>query len=130
MSENGKLNENLNKDLNDNTVSSFLHPEVFNKLNDDLKSKVIETYSANQKDINDKKNGKMALLLGSNSKNIPLYIACVICFLLIGVGVIFQFISGENRDSTIMEFWQLIFPIITSILGYIFGKGVDNSNNV
>ena len=129
MSENGKLNENLNKDFNDNTISSFLHPEVFNKLNDDLKSKVIETYSANQKHINDKKTGKMASLLGSNSKNIPLYIAFVICILLIIIGVIFQFIPEKNRDSTVIEFWELILPIITSILGYIFGKGVDNSNN-
>ena len=129
MSENGKLNENLDKDFNDNTVGSFLHPEVFNKLNDDLKSKVIETYSANQKDINNKKRGKLASLLGSNSKNIPLYIAFVICILLIIIGVQFQFIPEEKRDDTVIEFWKLIFPIITSILGFIFGKSVDNSNN-
>ena len=66
--------------------------------------------------------GKLSKLLGSNTNNISLYISFTLCFLLIIVGIIYFWIPKNEREKNILEFWNLIIPIITATLGYIFGR--------
>jgi len=42
--------------------------------------------------------------------------------LLIIVGIIYFWIPKNEREKNILEFWNLIIPIITATLGYIFGR--------
>jgi hypothetical protein len=54
-----------------------------------------------------------------NAKNAPLNIAGIIATLLTITGIALLFWPGSMTAS---DFWKLITPILTLILGYLFGK--------
>ena len=114
----------LNLDIGNEemAISKIMEKEVFNELNDELKGKVIDIYKHYQKQKNESIGGKLSKLLGSNTNNISLYISFTLCFLLIIVGIIYFWIPKNEREKNILEFWNLIIPIITATLGYIFGR--------
>lgn len=90
------------------------------QLSDDILEFLLESKKIMEKE---KKRSIMEKLLGSYSKNIPIYIAFIIIVLLIIVGIIDLFFSPEYKCFTTLELWNILGPIITGILGYIFGKG-------
>ena len=114
----------LNLDIGNEemAISKIMEKEVFNELNDELKGKVIDIYKHYQKQKNESIGGKLSKLLGSNTNNISLYISFTLCVLLIIVGIIYFWIPKNEREKNILEFWNLIIPIITATLGYIFGR--------
>ena len=67
--------------------------------------------------------GKLGEWFGANTKNASIHIAFVICFILLIIclcDLVHSFCSNTTLTS---EIWDLIFPVITLALGYIFGKG-------
>lgn len=104
------------------SFNTFIDSSGFSSLNDELKSKAIDSFERQQGVSNNNKTGLLGKILGNYTENISLYIAFIVLILLILIGLIYIFIPlGYKQDSNI-EFWQLIGPIITGTLGYIFGS--------
>lgn len=54
------------------------------------------------------------------SVNAPLNIAGLMVVLLVGSGVAVLFIPSTIPAA---EYWEIIVPLLTLVMGYIFGKG-------
>lgn len=52
--------------------------------------------------------------------NAPLNIAGLAVLLLVGSGVLVLFCQSAIPAS---EYWKIIVPLVTLVMGYIFGKG-------
>lgn len=113
--------------LNTKNTSDFkisgITEQCFNKLNDELKSSVI---SANNESTSRKENsGILGNFLGANPQNAAIHITLIICLILLifcGADLMHSFCPEQKLNS---EMWNLIFPVITLGLGYVFGKGED-----
>jgi len=95
----------------------------FDKLNDDLKGQALSAFQQTKANQAEKETGVLGRLFGNRSENISLYIAFIISIALIIVGLIYICIPQSYKQNTNLEFWQIIGPIITGALGYIFGAG-------
>ena len=107
-------------------LSELITSPGFDKLNDNLKEQVLSALQETKADKAEKETGFLGRLFGNKSENISLYIAFIICMALITVGLIYMFISPNYKQNTNLEFWQIIGPIITGALGYVFGAGSKN----
>jgi len=67
----------------------------------------------------DLESGWLGRCFGS-ARNAPLNIAGLTVTLLIGTGVALLFI--ESKAMAAAEYWKLMLPILTLILGYLFGR--------
>lgn len=92
-------------------------------LNDKLKNQILKTYSQEAEKNRSFLSGLMGRLFGNSPSHISMYIAFIISVLLILVGLIYILIEPDYKVNTNVEFWQIIGPIITGALGFIFGKG-------
>lgn len=99
-------------------LQNYIVSDKFALLDDEMKKQALNTLL--YKSIKEK--GFMEQIFGNNSKSTALYIAFIISFLLIIVGLIYFFIPIEYKAATNLEFWQIISPIISGALGYIFGS--------
>lgn len=54
------------------------------------------------------------------SKNAPLNIAGLVVVLLVGAGLAVLFIQSALPAA---EYWKIAVPLITLVMGFIFGKG-------
>ena len=57
-----------------------------------------------------------------NENNAPLNIAGFIACIAIIVGMVILFFPGDKLSISAKEYWEIFAPIITLILGYLFGK--------
>lgn len=112
--------KNLSK--NQKTLHNIIQSAEFDSLNDDLKEIVLNILRNILAEEVKKETGIMEKLLGNHSKKTALYITFIIAVLLIIVGLIYIFLPPEYKQTTNLEFWQLIGPIVYSALGYIFGS--------
>ena len=62
--------------------------------------------------------GVLGRIFGS-AANAPMNIAGLVALLLLGPGIALLFVKGL---MTAKEFWETTIPILTLILGYLFGK--------
>lgn len=113
--------------INKNTVPdgtiNGISESSFDKLNDDQKQIVL---AGNNSVVNKEKDaGKMGKFLGANTKNASIHIALLICIALLILCIIDLLHSYTPEQKLTSEVWNLIFPVITLALGYIFGKGKD-----
>lgn len=108
--------------IKEDGFSNFISSDGFGKLNDELKVKAIVEFSNQANKHNESNTGWIGKILGIKTENIGLYISFAILVLLIAVGTIYIFIDPTYKINTNAEFWQLILPVITATLGYIFGK--------
>jgi len=69
----------------------------------------------------DLESGWLGKLFGS-SKTAPSNIAGLSLLLLLSPGIALLFTAGTAMTAG--DYWKLITPIITLILGYLFGKNV------
>ena len=107
-------------------LSELIGSTGFDRLNDELKGEAITAFKEAQATRDNNQTGLLGRLFGNKAENISLYIAFVICLALIVVGVVYICISPEYKQNTNLEFWQIIGPIITGALGYIFGAGAKS----
>ncbi len=115
--------KNKNNDTNLEVLCNLVELEGFSRLDNELKDKVFEGFKNALLDEAKKSTGTMGKLFGTHSENIVLYITFIIAVLLILVGLIYIFFPPEYKETTNLEFWKIIVPIITGALGYIFGSG-------
>lgn len=85
------------------------------------------TYSADSADLTlkskamDLEHGLLGKLFGS-TKNAPLNIAGAFLLGLLVPGIVLLFCDGKLPAS---DYWKLILPVTTLILGYLFGRRTD-----
>lgn len=114
-------NSKKNRDLE--ILRNLLKSDEFSSLNDELKDIILKTFEgATSKSKQD--FGFMEKLFGKQADNIALYISFIVTVLLIVVGLIYILLPLEYKQTTNLDFWQAIGPIITGALGYIFGANV------
>lgn len=82
-----------------------------------------ESQHKHEINIKNKDLGLIGCLFG-NAENASKNIAALICLILIIGAIIFSCIiynCGNNNDF-IETIWQMVLPVVTLSLGYIFGK--------
>ena len=102
-------------------LTKLIESEGFSQLNDDLKNKTLETFKEQNKNENDNEYGLFGKIFGSHPENISLFIAFLISFVLMIIGVLFFLLPHAVNGEENIEFWKIISPIITAAMGYIFG---------
>lgn len=104
-------------------LTSLIGATGFDTLNDELKGQAISAVKDAQDKKGERETGRLGKLFGTKAENISLYIAFLICMCLIMVGLVYICIPLTYKVNSNLEFWQIISPIITGTLGYIFGTG-------
>ena len=66
------------------------------------------------------KSGLIGKLIGANKGNATLSIALILCLLLLGL-ILFCLIYFD-LDPKIDKYLELLFSLLTMIIGYIFGR--------
>lgn len=94
------------------------------RLNDEHLQSVID--GKNAVDKNKLKAGKFGELLGTNIKNESIHIALIICVILLFFCLADLILSFWTQRTINMDLWNLVIPVITLSLGYIFGKSEKN----
>jgi len=82
------------------------------------------TYLENEskKHENTLKSGILGRFIGTGSES-AFHIAGVISLFIVLAGVTYTFIPNtSNQGLTVNEFWQILSPILLTLLGYMFGK--------
>ncbi len=112
MAENEKIKS-------DESLTDILNSEKFTNLSEASQELIINTYNNKQ----EKSGGLIGKLLGTNTKNITVHMAFILCCIMLafcGIDLIHSVLAGEGIQK---EMWNFIIPVITSALGYVFGKG-------
>lgn len=113
--------DKINKGAIENDSINGIPGKYIDRLNDEQLQMVLDGNNSAERE---KRNaGKFGEWLGSNTKNASIHIALIICITLMvfcAIDLIHSFCPEQSLTS---EIWQLIFPVITLSLGYIFGKG-------
>ena len=56
-----------------------------------------------------------------SGQNAPMNIAGFVVVLLVGAGIVVTF--APSVAMTAREYWQVIVPLVTLVMGYVFGQG-------
>lgn len=113
--------EGINKGL-DSDKPVLIDKVDFNTLNPKLQSTIINGI------YKDKKGGWVGRFLGTNTANVAMNIAFILCIILLAI-VIGDFIRiSFNEEGFNYELFESVIPVLTLTLGYIFGKGTNKSN--
>lgn len=115
------ISKKQNSDENSENLRQLLKSTEFASLDDKIKEVVLDTLEILVIGKAKKNFSLMGKLFGNYSKNITLYITFITLVLLIVVGLVHILLPPEYTQTTNLEFWQTIDPIITGALGYIFG---------
>ena len=112
--------DGLNQKINDHdSISTILSSDNFLNLDTNIQNRIIDTVDTDK----EKDGGTMGKFLGTNSSNAAMHIALIICGLLLLIIIIDMFHSYYINSNINMELINLIIPVVTLSLGYIFGKG-------
>jgi hypothetical protein len=58
-----------------------------------------------------------------SAESAPVYVAGALVVFLIISGISMLFIPAKNTSMSCENYWKTIAPIITLMMGYLFGKG-------
>lgn len=72
-----------------------------------------------------RENGLLGKIFGS-SPNVPTYIVGAVSTVLVLTLCIYTFFPKEGTSPT--ELWNIIIPVLTTILGYIFGSSSNKDS--
>lgn len=113
--------DKINENILDSEKVLGISEKSFNKLNDEQKGILLAAY--NKAQSKGKDGGVFGNVFGVNTKNASIHIAFVICCILLFFCGADLFHSFCQENVLTSEIWNLIFPVVTLALGYIFGKG-------
>ena len=115
--------DGLNQKINDHdSISTILSSDNFLNLDTNIQNRIIDTVHTDK----EKDGGTMGKFLGTNSSNAAMHIALIICGLLLLIIIIDMFHSYYINSNINMELINLIIPVVTLSLGYIFRKRKSN----
>jgi len=73
------------------------------------------------------KAGLLGKLFGS-SIHVSIYIVGIVVFLATIAGVVYTFIPDNTKAVDTAEFWKVLTPIITTLIGFILGKSTNKND--
>ena len=111
----------INKNLNNNAVAGLLNKKGFLNLDKDVQSAIVDSVAAGNE--TDKNGGRMGKFLGANPANASIHIAFLLCTMLVLVLVFDCIFSYSHGKSINMDLVNIITPVVTSALGFVFGRG-------
>lgn len=111
--------------INDKAIDSDSINGISKRHLDKLNSDQLKAVIDKKLDDDQKKNeaGKIGKWIGTNPQNASINSALILCIVVLLLCVIDLVHSFSIKGSINMEMWNLVFPVITLALGYIFGKG-------
>lgn len=92
-------------------VNSVISNENFPNLSEDMQRETLRRVARTPDE-----GGFMSKLFGTDKELIPLYVAFLICIIVLIVAIIVWAITKD------IQIWMLVIPMITSALGYVFGR--------
>lgn len=94
-----------------------------------LAKKVIDTESKHKQLLI--KAGFLGKIFGYN-ENVGLYIVGLVCVLLLLSAVTYTFIPEDYKSQSFSteKFWNIVLPVITTLIGYFFGFNNKPKNNI
>lgn len=108
-----------NKNTDVETFRHLLKSQEFSTFDNELKDIILNSFEIT---VNKPENFcTMKKILGNESGNISLYITFIVVAMLIIVGLIYILLPPEYKQTTNVEFWKVLCPVVTGALGYIFG---------
>ncbi len=98
-----------NKITSKDTLAALTETTFLSKLTEKNQRVAIDTL----RDVRtrEQEGGMLGKLFGTNKTNVSIYVAAILCILLLIVGVC----VGDK------EIWDKIFTILAAVFGYIFG---------
>ena len=109
------INQNL---VGADALTAIVSSDNFVKIDPDMQNKIIDTVHSNI----EKDGGVMGKFLGNRPTNASMHISLLLCMFLIIillVDTIHSYCVGENIN---IELVNVVVPVISLSLGYIFGK--------
>ncbi|HJB15535.1 MAG TPA: hypothetical protein IAA05_05765 [Candidatus Blautia excrementipullorum] len=115
------MSDKINQSTIDNGSINGISKDSFDKLSPEQKDIVLSGNNASRD--KDKDGGWLGRFLGVNPRNASMHIAFIICGILLLFCAVDLLFSLYLKNGITSQVWELIFPVITLSLGYIFGKG-------
>lgn len=110
------INQNIS---GTDTITAIISLDTFVSLDPNLQNKIIDTVHNDK----DKDGGILGKLLGAKRENASIHIGFIIC-VLFTIILVLELIHSYCIEGDInMDFINVIVPVITLSIGYIFGKG-------
>ncbi len=107
------------------------HEQSIIKENNRHEQEMLNLKVNHEKEIKDKDLGLVGRLFGGHDIT-ALNISGILLLLLVIIGVIFTFklicLPKDSQSISIVDLWGIITPLITLILGYIFGNKNNNAS--
>lgn len=113
-----KINENVFGEM---AIASVAIDDNFNKLSESSQVLIINGINENKA----KEGGFMGRLFGTRPENVSMHIAFTLCMILLvycGIDLLGSVFMGRSIN---FELWNIVIPVITLALGFIFGKSVE-----
>lgn len=107
---------NLNE--HDDSITSFLNPDNFSKLNTDVQTDILSKII----DKEEKSAGLFGKIFGTDEKKAAIYAAILTCIFLIIAWIGFTYLSvyrGENIELRFLE------SLLMLVAGFLFAKSKD-----
>lgn len=73
-----------------------------------------------EKDLQKRQLGVLGRVFGSN-QNTSTHIVGLLLILLVIAGIAYTFFTPAHQAFAVSEFWKVLSPIITTIIGYFLG---------
>lgn len=105
MNQDIEINNKLSGD-----ITSIINSPGYSQLSETSQRNVLDAIN----ESHSKEGGAMGKIFGTNKDNIAIYVAFFLCIIILLVGVFCQCMGND--------YWNVIFPTVTSIIGFIFGK--------
>ena len=117
------LNDKLGSAGTGDALTEIAKTKEFSGLATEVQQQIISAIAEKEKEgIN---TGLMGKIFGNYTENISRYIAFIVSMTLIIVGLFYIALPMCYKVNSNVEFWQIIAPIITGALGYVFGSGAS-----
>ena len=102
---------------------SFLQSENFSNLEPAIQNQIINLLKQNT----DKTGGIMGKLLGIKPANLAIHAILILCLLLLFLILLDNIHAYQSGTAVNMDLINIIIPVITLAIGYIIGKGANDS---
>lgn len=117
------MSNHINQDFSNlgSSLIGIANEKIFVKLDKDIQKNIINNLA--EADAAKRDAGAFGQILGTNTKNVVIHAGLLICIILVIV-LIMDCLHAYCADQGInMDLVNVIIPVITLYLGYIFGKG-------
>lgn len=107
------------QDENRNAIAALVESDSFLNLDPRIQKQVIDAVNRDK----EKQGGFIGKLLGNKPVNLAIHAVLILCLALLLVVVIDNLHAYRVGESINMDLINIVIPVITLAIGYIFGRG-------